>query len=405
MAVYSYLAVNNTGKQTKGNLEADTRDEALSKLKLMGELVINLQEAGALNKDIEISFLEKKPKVRDLSVFCRQFVSIISAGVPLVSALEMLGDQTENKMLAKATRGCKNTIEQGETLSVAMSDWPKVFPPIFVTMVEAGEASGSLELSFERMASQFEKEAKIKQTIKKATVYPIVISIIATLAIALMLTFVVPTFKEVLAELGVPLPGITVFVLGLSDFLQKYFLYLLVAIGLLVYGLRVFKKTEAGQLAFGTLELKLPLFGDLAKKTASARMARTLQNLLGSGLPLVDALSIVSNTMTNIHFKRALLKAREAVTLGAPLASQFKNNPLFPPLVQHMIGIGEETGSIEDMLAKLAEYYEEEVESATERLMAALEPAIIVVLAVTVGGIVLSIMMPMAAMYNGLNNL
>ena len=405
MAVYSYLAVDKLGKEVKGNVDAENQSDALAILRQMGQLVINIQQVGALNRDIEISFLTKSPKAKDLSVFCRQFVSIISAGIPLVSALDMLSEQTENKLLAKATRECKRTIEQGESLSVAMSGWPKVFPPMFVTMVEAGEASGSLELSFTRMASQFEKEAKLKQTVKKATVYPTVIAIIATLAVALLLTFVVPTFKEVLTELGVPLPGITVFVLAASNFLKTRFYVIIVLAALLIYGLRTFKKTLAGQLFFGRLELKLPLFGDLAKKTASARMARTLENLLGSGLPLVDALSIVSNTMTNIHYRNALLKTREAVTLGSPLASQFVNNPLFPPLVQHMIGIGEETGSIEEMLSKLAEYYEEEVESATDRLMAAMEPAIILLLAVIIGTIILAILMPMAAMYSGLDNL
>lgn len=405
MAVYSYLAIDKNGKELKGNVDAETRADALTNLRQAGELVISIEEVGALNRDIQISFLSKTPKARDLSVFCRQFVSIVSAGVPLATALQMLGEQTENSMLAKAALECKKSIEKGETLSVAMSAWPKVFPSMFVTMVEAGEASGSLDVSFARMAAQFEKEAKLKQTIKKATVYPTVIAIIATLAVALLLTFVVPTFESVLAELGVELPAITAFVLAVSAFLQKRFYVIIIAVLVLVFGLRYFKKTVTGQLFFGKLELVMPLFGDLAKKTASARMARTLENLLGSGLPLVDALSIVSNTMPNIYFKKALLAAREAVMLGSPLAAQFVRSALFPPLVQHMLGIGEETGSIEEMLSKLADYYEEEVEGATERLMAALEPAIIVVLAVVVGTIIISILMPIASMYSGLNNL
>ena len=405
MAVFSYLVIDKRGKEIKGSLDAETRADALSSLREMGDLVIYVNEVGVFSRDIQLSIFDKKPKARDLSVFCRQFVSIISAGVPLVSALEMLGEQTENKMLAKAVLECKKTIEQGESLSVAMSAWPKVFPPMFVTMVEAGEASGALDVSFTRMASQFEKEAKLKQTIKKATIYPTVISVVAALAVAVLLTFVVPTFETVLTELGVPLPGITVFVLGLAGFMKKYFYVVIIGLILLVFGVRAYKKTSSGQYFFGSLELKVPLFGDLAKKSASARMARTLENLLGSGLPLVDALSIVSSTMTNIYFKGSLLAAREAVMLGSPLAVQFSKDNLFPPLVRHMIGIGEETGSIEHMLTKLADYYEEEVEGATERLMAALEPTIIVVLALVVGTIIISIILPMASMYSGLNNL
>ncbi len=405
MAVYSYLVIDKRGKEIKGNLDAESRADALSQLRQMGNMVISVDEVGLLNKEIKLSAFSKKPKPRDLSVFCRQFVSINSAGIPLVSALEMLGEQTENKMLAKAILGCKKTIERGETLAHAMSMWREVFPPMFVTLVEAGEASGSLDVSFSRMAEQFEKAAKLQATIKKATVYPTFILVVALLAIIALLTFVVPTFEDVLTQLNVKMPGITVVVLAISRFLASRWYVVLAIIFLIVFGLRVFSKTDTGEYFFGKIHLRLPLFGDLARKTASARMARTLTTLLGSGLQLVDALSIVSNTMTNVYFRGSLLAAREAVLLGSPLASQFSRDNLFPPLVRHMISIGEETGSLENMLSKLADYYEEEVESATERAMAFLEPAIILFLAVVIGVIILSIIMPMASMYNGLNNI
>lgn len=405
MAVFSYLVIDKRGKEIKGTLDAKSRAEALSELRQMGNLVISVDEVGLLNKDIKLSIFTKKPTPRDLSVFCRQFVSINGAGIPLVTALEMLGEQTENKMLAKATIECKKTIEQGETLAHAMSLWPQVFPTMFVTLVEAGEASGSLDVSFARMADQFEKSAKLKATIKKATVYPTFILVVAVIAIIALLTFVVPTFETVLTQLNVKMPSITVMVLAISRFMGKQWYVVLAVILTLIFGLKVFSKTDAGEYFFGRIQLKLPLFGDLAKKTAAARMARTLSTLLGSGLQLVDALSIVSNTMTNVYFRGSLLGAREAVLLGSPLSSQFAKDKLFPPLVRHMIGIGEETGSLETMLTKLADYYEEEVESATEKVMAALEPAIILFLAVTVGTIIISIIMPMASMYTGLNNL
>ena len=405
MAVFSYLVIDKRGKEIKGNLDADTRVDALSQLRQMGNMVISVNEVGMLNQDIKLSIFSKKPKPRDLSVFCRQFVSINSAGIPLVSALEMLGEQTENKMLAQAILGCKKTIEQGETFAHAMSLWPEVFPSMFVTLVDAGEASGSLDVSFSRMAEQFEKAAKLKATIKKATVYPTFILCVAFLAIIALLTFVVPTFEDVLTQLNVKLPKITIVVLAISRFFAKQWYVVIAAVLALVFGLKAFSKTDTGEYFFGRIQLKLPLFGDLAKKTASARMARTLSTLLGAGLQLVDALSIVSNTMANVYFKGSLLAAREAVLLGSPLAAQFSRDNLFPPLVRHMIGIGEDTGSLEHMLTKLADYYEEEVESATERAMAALEPTIIFFLAIVIGTIILSIILPMASMYTGLNNL
>lgn len=405
MAVFSYLVIDKRGKETKGNLDAETRVDALSQLRQMGNMVISVNEVGMLNQDIKLSIFSKKPKPRDLSVFCRQFVSINSAGIPLVSALEMLGEQTENKMLAQAILGCKKTIEQGETFAHAMSLWPEVFPSMFVTMVDAGEASGSLDVSFSRMAEQFEKASKLQATIKKATIYPTFILVVAFLAIIALLTFVVPTFEDVLTQLDVKMPTLTVVVLSISRFFARQWYVVIAAVLSLVIGLKYFSKTDAGEYFFGKIQLKLPLLGDLAKKTASARMARTLSTLLGAGLQLVDALSIVSNTMTNVYFKGSLLAAREAVLLGSPLAAQFSRDNLFPPLVRHMIGIGEDTGSLEHMLTKLADYYEEEVESATERAMAAIEPTIIFFLAIVIGTIILSIILPMASMYTGLNNL
>ena len=405
MASFSYIAVNKAGKNIKGTLDAETKADALAELTQKESLVISIEETGVFSKDIKLPFAAKKPKARDLSVFCHQFVSIIDAGVPAVTALEMLGEQTENKPLAKAILECKKSIEKGETLARAMEYWPDVFPSMLVTLVEAGEASGSLSISFARMDVQFEKQEKIKATIKKATVYPTFIICLAIVAVAGMLTFIVPTFASMLNDLDVKMPALTVAVLAIADFFQHRWYLVLIVVLLLVFGIRTFSHSEKGQYFFGKISLILPLFGELARKTASARLARTLETLLKSGLPLADALSIVSSTMTNIYFKDTVLNAREAVLLGSSLSSQFSNTELFPPLVRHMIGIGEETGSLEEMLTKLADYYEEEVEDVTTRLMAALEPAIILVVALLIGTIIIAMILPMAAMYGGLNNL
>lgn len=405
LATFSYLVISRQGKENKGTMDADTREAAMEELRRAGNVIISVDEVGLLSKDIKLSSFSSNPKPRDMAVFCRQFVSIINAGVPVVTALDMLSEQTENKKLAKSLADCKKTIEQGETLAHAMGEWPEVFPPMLVTLVAAGEASGSLEVSFSRMADQFEKDAKTKASIRKATIYPTFLLIVAFSAVVLLLIFVVPTFESMLSSLGTKMPGITSAVLSIARFLQHWWYILLVVIAAIVVSMHIFAHSNSGQYFFGKVALKLPLIGQLTTKTASARMARTLGTLLGAGLPLVDSLTIVAGTMTNIYFKDILIQAREAVILGSSLSSQFAKSHLFPPLVYHMIGIGEESGSVEHMLDKLAEYYEEEVENATERAMAALEPAIIVVMAIIIGVIVVSIVLPMASMYNGLGNL
>ena len=405
MAIFTYIAIDRRGKQIKGTLDSETKNDAIAELRQMGHVVVSVNEASALSKNVEISILKKKPTSRDMSVFCRQFVSILSAGVPVVTALEMLSEQSENKKLRKALAECKKTIEQGETLTAAMSAWPGVFSPMLITLVEAGEASGSLEVSFTRMAEQFEKEAKLKATIKKATVYPTFLIIVSLIAVTAMLTFVVPSFEGMLKDLNADMPAITAVVLSISRFMQHRWYLVIAFITAIIILIRVYAHSSAGKYVIDKLAIKLPLFGPLSIKTASARMSRTLGTLIGAGLPLDDALSIVSNTMTNVFFKDAVIAARDAVRLGSPLATKFGKTSFFPPLVYHMISIGEETGSLETMLSKLADYYEEEAESATERLMAALEPTLILIMALLIGTIIISLVLPMANMYNNVGNM
>jgi type IV pilus assembly protein PilC len=404
LAAYSYTAVDKAGKEKKGSIDADSKDKARDLLKSDGMTVLTVTEQSLLTRDININ-IGGKPKPRDLSIFCRQFVSIIGAGVTIIDAMEMLAEQTENKLLKKAIYEAKVAVEKGDSLADAMRKNVKVFSDMFITMVEAGEASGSLEISFSRMASQFEKEAKLKALIKKASVYPSVVAIVAVIVVIAMLTFVVPTFQQMFNDLGSQLPGITLFVIALSNFMQHYWYIIIGVIIALVLLMKYFKTTDAGRHFFGKLSLKLPLFGKLTVKTASSRLARTLSTLMAAGLPLIDALEITASTMTNVYFKEAVLEAKEEVTMGTTLSEPLRRGRLFPPLVCHMLKIGEESGNVESMLDKLADYYDEEVEVTTQSLMAALEPAIIVFLALVVGTIIISIIMPMAQMYSGLENL
>jgi type IV pilus assembly protein PilC len=391
MAAYSYTAIDRAGRDRKGSIEADSKDKVRELLKTDGLTALTISEQNLLTRDINIDF-GGKPKARDMSIFCRQFVSIVNAGVTIIDAMEMLSDQTENKMLKKAIAEAKFAVEKGESLADAMRLNKKVFSDMFITMVEAGEASGSLEVSFSRMADQFEKEAKLKALVKKASIYPAVVAIVAVVVVIAMLTFVVPTFQQMFKDLGTTLPAITLFVVSLSKFMQSYWYVVILGIVLIVVLVKYFQTTDAGRRFFGRISMKLPLFGKLTVKTASSRLAR------------IDALEITSNVMTNIFFKEAVQQAKEDVTMGTTLSEPLYRGKLFPTLVCHMLKIGEESGNVEAMLDKLADYYDEEVEISTQSLMAALEPAIIIFLAVIIGTIIISIILPMAQMYSGLSN-
>ncbi len=404
MAVYNYQAIDPSGRDKKGSIEAETLEKARELLKADGLMALSVGEQSLMTRDVNIK-IGGKPKARDMSIFCRQFVSIIEAGVTVIDALEMLSVQTENKLLKNAIAEAKTAVEKGESLADAMKLNRKIFTDMFITMVEAGEASGSLGVSFSRMAGQFEKEAHLKSLIKKASIYPAVVAVVAVVVVIAMLTFVVPTFEQMFDELGTELPGVTKFVITLSGFMQNWWYLVIAGIVLLVFLLRYFKKTDLGMRVFGKIGMKLPLFGKLTVKTACSRLARTLSTLLAAGLPLIEALEITSNTMTNIYFKEAILDAKESVAMGTSLSEPLQRGNLFPPLVCHMLKIGEESGSIEAMLDKLADYYDEEVEIATQSLMAALEPAIIIFMAVIIGTIIISVISPMAQMYSGLQNI
>lgn len=402
---YSYVVLNRKGKEEKGSITAVDRDSAFSQLKQQGLFLISLRESTALDKEINISFLEKKPKPRDLAVFCRSFVSIIGAGVPVTKALSLLTMQTENKILMAAIDDCREQIEKGATLAEAMSRHRAVFTDLFITLVAAGEASGSLDKSFERMAVQFEKDAKLKATMQKASIYPAMVGIVAVVVIIIMLVFVVPQFETMLTDLGSDLPLITKIVVNASRFIQKWWIIIAAVVVALVFAVRTYKKTESGRHFFAETSLKLPLIGDLIAKTASARMARTLSTLVSSGVSLIEGIEIVSETMTNLCFREALEKTSEDVSMGSTLSECLQRTKLFPPLVSQMINIGEETGELDKMLEKLADYYDEEVETATAKVMAALEPMITIVLALVVGVIVMAVMLPMTQMYSALENI
>lgn len=404
MPGFTYVAVDKRGKEKRGNVEADNRERVVEILKNDGLIPVSVKEQGVLNKEIDFS-IGKKVKPRDLSVFCRQFVSITQAGVPMKEALQMLSEQTENKWLKRAISEVLLSVEKGNTLADSMRGQADIFPPILINMVEAGENSGSLEMAFERMAVQFEKEAKLKATIKKATIYPIILIIAAIGVVAVMMLFVIPIFIDMFADLDVEMPAITMWVMNTSKWVTANWYIILAVIVAVVVAYKIIYKTEQGRFMIDQVKMKMPLFGKLTVKTACAQFARTMSTLLSSGISTIDALETVSKIVNNIHYTNALMKAREEVMKGIPLSEPLTASKIFPPMVCHMTGIGEETGNIEEMLEKLADYYDEEVEMTTQSVLAAMEPLIIVFMALVVGTLVIAVISPIGAMYNGLDNL
>ena len=404
MPGFSYVAVDKRGKEKRGSLEAETRERALEQLKAEGLIPVSVREQGALNKEIDFS-IGKKVKPRDLSVFCRQFVSITQAGVPMKEALQMLSEQTENKWLKRAISEVLLNVEKGNTLADSMRSQPDIFPPMLVNMVEAGEQSGSLEMAFSRMAVHFEKEAKLKATIKKATIYPIILVIAAIGVIAVMLLFVIPIFIDMFADLDIEMPAITMFVMNSSKWMTSHWYVLLAIIVGVVAAYKLIYRTTQGRLTIDRIKMKMPLFGKLTVKTACSQFARTMSTLLMSGISTIDALETTSKIVNNINYTNAMLKAREEVMKGVPLSEPLEASGIFPPMVYHMTGIGEETGNVEEMLEKMADYYDEEVEMTTQSVLAAMEPIIILFMALIIGTLVIAVISPIASMYNGLDNL
>ena len=396
MAAYGYEALNSAGKEIKGSVEADNIEAARQVLKKQGIQVISIKPQSALTKDINIK-VGGYPKPRDMSVFCRQFVSMTKAGVTISEALKMLTEQTENDRLREAAEGVRVSVEKGETLASSLAMYPKIFPSLMVHMVEAGEASGSLDVALERMATQFEKSAKTSAMVKKAMIYPVAVCIVV------MLVVVIPNYATMFESLGTDLPALTKAVQAASNFIITKWFILVPAIIAIVVLVKMFAETDTGIHFFDKLKLSIPAYKNLEVKTASAQMARTLSTLMAAGVPLVDAVEIVSNVMPNVYFKEALQDCKNEIIIGQPLSRPLEQCGLFPPMVYHMTRIGEETGATEEMLAKQADYYEEEVEAAVASFMAAMEPVIIIVLAAIVLVLVGACLMPMMTMYETLN--
>lgn len=404
MAIYGYVAINRIGKEVKGSIEADDAQEAMLKLRGQTLTVVSLTEQNILTRDLDIQ-IGGYPKARDLSVMCRQFVSMTKAGVTMIETLQMLYEQTENKRLKDALKEVRMDIEKGEALASALAEHPKVFPKLMVSMVAAGEASGNLDIALERVAKQLDRTGKTQGLVKKAMIYPIMVFLVAIVITVVMLVVVIPSYESMFADLGTDLPGITVMYVNLSKALRQYWFIIIPAVAAIVTALVMFGKTATGKHLYGKIVLKIPVIKDLVIKSASSQIARTMSTLMGSGVLLVDAAGMTADTMSNVWFEDAMRDAQKQISMGVPLSRPIEESGLFPPMVYHMIRIGEESGNTEEMLEKLADYYDEEVEMAVQSLIAAMEPMIIIVLAAIVGSLVAACMAPMLSMYDALDKL
>ena len=397
MPSFSYVAVNRLGKRVKDNVDATSLESAKNSLRAAGYSIIEIKELGALEKDIELPFLGN-PTSKDMAIFCRQFQSILRAGVPVVQVLVMLGQQTENKKLAAAIRDMQASIEKGETLAGSMRKHPKIFTHMLVNMIAAGEESGNLVEAFRQMEVWFDKAQKTKSAVSKAMAYPMVVLAVMVIVLIVMMTTIIPKFLATFAEMDMELPKITLAVMSVSDwFVQWWYLVVAILVALVVGG-TFFSRTNKGKHFFGWFARKIPVVKLMTVRSASATFCRTLALLLGSGLSLTDSLELVAMNMSNIYFREAVQNIRVMVSEGWQLNAALRDTGLFPPMVYNLVGIGEETGDLQSMLEKTADYYDEEVQDATARLLALLEPAIMIVLAFFVMIIVLAIFLPMMNM-------
>lgn len=402
MAQYNYKAMDKHGKNKKGTIDAADREKAQEKLKAEGLTVTEISDAGDARP---MNIGRKKVKSRELSILCKQMVSILNAGVTVITALEMLSEQMDNKTLKAAVVEAKIYVEKGGNLSDAMRLNPNVFPPIMINMVAAGEASGSLETSFDRLALHFEKDDALKGKIKGALTYPIMVMIVAVIVIIVVMVAVIPNFVTMFEDMGTQLPLATRMMMAGSDFIIKRWYILIAIIAAIVFACKAFFATPTGQMFSAKVAINAPIFSDLVIKSNSSRFARTLSTLMGAGIPMLDAIDQVARMMDNKIFRDGLFNTKTQVAKGMPLSKPLKDMEVFPTMLVQMVKIGEETGNIEDMMEKVADLYDREVDLATESLTQAMEPLTMVVMAGIVGMIVAAVYGPILSMYEGIDNM
>jgi type IV pilus assembly protein PilC len=403
MPVFTYKGTNRSGGSVSGELTATSKAELQNILRRQQITPTKMSEKG---KEFNLPTFGSGVSSKELAIFTRQFSVMIDAGLPLVQCLEILASQQENKTFQKVLAGTRGSVEGGATLSAAMRQYPKVFDSLYVNMVEAGETGGILDTILQRLSAYIEKNVKLQRAVKSALVYPTGVLTVAAGVIILLLWKVVPIFATLFAGLGVDLPLPTKIVIALSNLIGSVFgLLMLIAVGGMLFGLKVWYGTPQGRYALDALILRLPIIGILMRKIAVARFTRTLGTLIASGVPILEGLDITAKTAGNAVVEKALQQVRKSLEEGKSLTEPLKDSEVFPGMVTQMISVGEQTGAMDAMLQKIADFYEEEVDAAVKDLLTALEPIMIVFLGVVVGGVVISMYLPLFSLIGKLSSM
>ena len=397
MPVYLWKGKDRHNKNKKGEMEAPSEDVVRSEL---ARRKITSAKIKKKPKDLfeNVSFMQPKVKGSDIIIFCRQFSTMIDAGLPIIQCLDILYAQNDNKTFKKMLKDVKSNVESGQTLAEALRKYPKQFDDLFVNMIAAGEAGGILDMILRRLSAYLEKAAKLKAKIKGGMTYPLVTIVIAIVVVAIIMVFVIPVFEEMFSGMGSALPAATQIVVNMSRAIKSNIFYIIGATMIFIYAIRRFYRTEKGKVLMDDFVLKVPLFGDLIRKAAVAKFTRTTGTMLSSGVAILDALEIVAKTAGNKTIEKAVYDTRTAIAEGRTMSDPLAESGVFPSMVCQMIAVGESTGALDAMLTKIAEFYEEEVDQAVENLTALIEPFMIVFLGVVIGGLVVSMYLPIFKM-------
>src|SRR4051794_20019450 len=394
---FQYKVKDKNGKLVEGSLEAENAQLVVSKLRSMGYVPIEIQQSGGatLQRELKLPGFSDRVKLKDVAVFSRQFATMINSGLSLLRSLNILAEQTESKALADIVNQVRMDVEKGSSLSQAMTKHPKAFGRLYVSMVRAGEVGGALDSVLLRLADTIEKQVELRRKVKSAMTYPVVVAMLVLTIVTAMLLFVIPMFQGIYAQLGGTLPAPTQFLIAISNVCRKlWWAIFIVEIG----GAIAFRKwinSEEGRKQWDAIKLKVPIFGKLVRKTALARFSRTLSALVRSGVPILESLDIVAETAGNHVVANAVRETQAAVKRGDPLSKKLEEHPVFPPMVVQMMAVGEETGALDEMLDKIADFYDQEVEATVDALTSLIEPILIVVMGVCVGGMIISLYLPM----------
>lgn len=400
MAVtYAYKVKDKQGKLATGTIEAENETAVVAKLRQSGYLILNVtkKSKSALSLEISLPFLGGV-KVKDLTIFSRQFATMVNAGLPLTKCLSILAEQTKNRTFAKSIAGVSHDVESGQSLSESMDKHPKVFPKLYTTMTKAGETGGVLDEVLLRVADHYEKESELKGKIKSAMAYPAAMFSFAMIIVFLMIIFIVPVFVKMFAEMGGTLPLPTRILLGINTLISGFWWLLLAITIAVIYGYRWFSRTGSGRLLIDRIKLSMPVFGVLSQKIAIAKFSRTLGTLIATGVPILQALDIVADTAGNEVVVSAVRRARTSIKEGETIAKPLGKSKVFPSMVVHMIAVGEETGALHSMLSKVADFYDREVAATVDALTSLIEPFMIVGMGLIIGGILIALYLPMFKM-------